>query len=261
MNCTAKNTRTRQKQMAVAGVEIGYIRAEILAGLLDPGRRLVFIDDGGTPAKPLPDLARDFRVLCGVVVRSENYPNVTTRIPTELNRLPAEIREFHTNEVVNPGTRSAWSTISIDRRLALLWLVHALLVEYVDEILYCFVSGEQFETELRPRLLEAGLAFKDYKSALRHAFFNALVKCVEKTPGEVAIIEDASEELSGSIKVQQFVSTYGFYQGGVIIVDSSMVEGLQLADLAAWLFNRLHHVFTPRKASRPTFALNSGLCT
>jgi hypothetical protein len=49
---------------------------DILADFALPGRLLLFVDDSGTSGKPLPGLAADFQLLCGVAIRGESYEKV-----------------------------------------------------------------------------------------------------------------------------------------------------------------------------------------
>lgn len=214
---------------------------EILAGLLDPGRQLLFVDDSGTSGKPLPDLAADFRLLAGVQIPSDRYPHVKAQMQALRAPLPFEIAEFHIKELINPSEKSAWRKVSIDERLKTLASLLDLVTGNVERVLYCFVSGEQFKDELRPRLVAGGSKIKDHEVALEQVFFTRALDHIRKSGGEAAIIFDSDVALVDELMIQTLARPEGIYQSGIIRLDSREEEGLQLADFVAFGLNRLHH--------------------
>lgn len=57
---------------------------QILDELSLPGRTVVFVDDSGTPGKPLRGLARDFHYICGIAMPSTAYAHAKRELLAEL---------------------------------------------------------------------------------------------------------------------------------------------------------------------------------
>ncbi|WP_437605677.1 DUF3800 domain-containing protein [Sorangium sp. So ce834] len=214
---------------------------DILYEMAVPGRMLVFIDDSGTPGKPLPDLAADFHFLCGVAMTSDAYAAAKDRILSELLTIGNGIREFHTVEIVNPSKTSPWRGVSLDARQEALVAAIDVLKGAASSILHCFVSGEQYDAELKPRILAAVGRAQSPKNALQHVFFNSLIPFLQRTGEDVAIVMDSVAPLSNAIRIQAAADPIRLYEGGVIHVDSKDEPGIQLADLTAYMVNRVYH--------------------
>jgi hypothetical protein len=214
----------------------------ILDELTRPGRVLVFIDDGGTSGKPLPDLAKDFELICGVAMKSEVYVDAKKHLLTALRAIGKGVTEFHAAEIVNPPSSSPWRAVSLAERQDALITLIGILRDAASAVLHCFVSGEQYNAEWRHRLAAFGVRPLPTKAALKDVFFNNLIPFLQATGDEVAIVVDASKELSSAISIQQVADPESLYEGGVIHVDSRDEPGVQLADVAAYMVNRVHHV-------------------
>jgi len=215
---------------------------QILADLCVPGRRLIFVDDGGTPGKPLNNLSGDFTLLCGVIMPSSIYSSVTEQIRAGLSTLPPEITEYHATEILNPSSRSPWKKASLEQRKQSFELLLDLLAQNAELIVHCHLSDEQFQAEILPKITAAGQPPMKYKKALEKVFFNCLVGYLQ--PGLVAnaVFVDSEVALLDVIKIRGWAIPDQIYEGGLIFADSSDVEGLQLADFAAFMLNRIHHV-------------------
>lgn len=223
---------------------------EILAGLLLGERILVFVDESGTPGKPIPVLAGDFRLFCAVLVPSDRYDAAKRSLSRRLRELDAGLREFHAIEIVNPGSKSAWRALSADKRFHVLEFLAAQLVEHAALLAYVYVSGEQFNAELLPRILERGGAELDHEAVLKDVFFKVLLQFMRRMGDEMAIIADSPTALPDKIKIQDVRDPTGLYQRGIIYAESWREEGLQLADLAAYTLNRVFHIKQRRADGR-----------
>jgi hypothetical protein len=215
---------------------------EILTGLSRGGRDLVFVDDTGTSGKPIPVLASDFRLLCAVILPSDRYDAVKRILSLGLRKLDPGLREFHATEIVNPGSRSPWKAVSIAKRLEALGLLGDQLLTHAELVAFVYVSGEQFNAELLPRILERGGPQIDYKAALADVFFKVLLQFMRRKGEEMAIVVDSPHPLPNEIKIQGVRDPMGVYQGGIIYSESWREEGLQLADIAAYTLNRAFHI-------------------
>lgn len=213
---------------------------QILTELPAPGRLLAFVDDGGTPEKPLENLAAHFHVMCGVLIPAENYLEIKRALESVPELLPLGIHEFHATQMVNPG-RSAWKKHSVRQRLDTMTLLFKLLRQHANQIVFGFISGEQFDAEMRHRL-PAELKSIESKQSLEKVFFNALMPHLKSLSGDVGIVMDSDIETENRLRIQDVADPRGIYQGGVLRVDSCWEIGVQLADLAAYTFNRVFHV-------------------
>ena len=210
---------------------------EILDGLCDLGRFLVFVDETGTSGKPLAHLGGDYVLICGVCMSSETYRCVKTQLADILTEMGPEIDEFHATEIVNPKVRSPWRQISLRERVHLFEQLAQILVKSAEFICLCQVSGEQY-----PQIM-AGINPKmTYKTALQNVFLTSLHRLCLVEEMDTAIIVDSTTPLHDAIKIRLFRAPVGFYEGGVIYADSRNELGLQLADLAAFMLNRIHHI-------------------
>lgn len=212
--------------------------SEILEGLCDPGRMLIFVDESGTSGKPLPNLARDFFLMCGVSMPSERYPIVKGDLTAALSTLSPAIEEFHAADIVNPST-SEWKSVSPETRLHLLGLLGDLLSDNAEFVGLCYVSGEQYAKLVAEAKKDPQMT---YKTALRKVFFHSLIGLLRSSGADYAIVADSPKRLRNEIKIQTSRYPEGLYEKGVIYADSRDVEGLQLADLAAYMVNRIYHI-------------------
>jgi hypothetical protein len=217
---------------------------EILADLCVPGRDLIFVDDSGTPNEPLPLLLSNYVLMCGVLLRSEEYRLVKGRLQHFLMELGLE--EFKTTHIVNPPSRSLWKRATLQKRKDSLYLLSDILAGSVETVLFCHVSGEQYYARIQPGILEMGGKEMDHKAAVEKVFFERVVHLFGPracpTKGETAIVYDSPKPLgTNQIALEPIPDPRGFYEGSIIHVDSRVEVGIQIADFAANLLNRIHH--------------------
>jgi hypothetical protein len=226
----------------------------VLDGLCEIPRALVFVDDGGTPGKPLPTLAGDFHLMVGVVIPSEKYRALSNEMQATLLALRPDLhlREFHAAEIVNKGPKhSPWRQCSeVERRSAILFLGE-ILSRVADCIAYVYASGEQMDERLVRVAKERGVPRVSCKVAVEKVFLKLVVTHVQRTAEQVAIVADSREPRNQDIKIMEFTRRHeGLYQNSVIYADSMAVCGLQLADFAAYAINRLFHIRERAKNGR-----------
>jgi len=199
---------------------------------------LVFVDESGTSGKPLPNLARDFFLMCGVCMPSERYKIARAEMIAALTKVSSGIEEFHATEIVNPS-KSEWKSLSFEARLNLLALLVDQLVDNAEFVGLCYVSGEQYPQLVAAAGRDPGMT---YKTAVRKVFFDSLINLFRTSGGDYAVIADSPKRLSNEIKIQRSSYPEGLLEEGVIYADSRHVAGLQLADLAAYMVNRSFHI-------------------
>lgn len=216
---------------------------EILNGLVRPGR-IVFIDETGTSGKPLETLARDFQLFCGLELTSEAYRVARAAIVERLASIPG-VQEFHASEVVNPSSDSFWYGRPVPERRALFQVLLDLVIEHSSRLFYCYVGSEQYELLQAEAQVEAHRPLRlSQKAALRKVFLDALVIRLGRNNRDrlcVTLVADADEPLHDKIKVQAFRDPEPMGGGQLIHASSRDVEGLQLADGAAFVMNRVFH--------------------
>ncbi|MCU7835295.1 MAG: DUF3800 domain-containing protein [gamma proteobacterium symbiont of Taylorina sp.] len=211
---------------------------EILARLEEDGRILLFIDESGTSEKPLPELEKDFMVYCGVEFYSESYSNICKRMNDKLSSISSDVQEFHATEIVNPKKKSPWYKASCEERIDSLLLLSELVDKYCTIAPYCYISKEQYN------LLVAGtLAEKlTHKEGLKKVFFNSVLSINRIKNKKYAVIFDSEKKLDNEIKIQSVsLERDLLYEDGIILASSITLPGLQLADYAVYILNRIHH--------------------
>ena len=226
---------------------------EIIDGLTSPGMVVVFVDETGTSGKPLPILAADFQLFCGVTFPAEGYGEVREMLRSKLASFGPNLKEFHATEIVNPKNSSPWKTMSVADRLEALRFLSMILLEHISQIVYCYVSGEQYE-QLISVARETTEINLSQKRGLRHVFFESLLAKLrtQANPTPIAIVSDIEEPLTDGIKIRKVLDLPCLYQGGVIEVASEVEPGLQIADFTAYVLNRTFHANHRTQESRQT---------
>ena len=180
----------------------------------------------------------NFVLICGVEINSGGYAEVCKRMNSRLQELGGNIREFHATEIVNPGTASPWRQISTDNRTACLSFLADILFNDCGKIYFCYIGKDQFKG-----LMQANnITGFTQKSGLKKVFFNCLLSEVLYKDEEIAIILDSDKALKDAIKTQQLNTTIKVHDNNIKYVSSDVEPGLQLADLAAYLYNRSFHL-------------------
>lgn len=211
---------------------------EILSKLEEDGRNLLFIDESGTSGKPLPNLQKDYMVYCGVEFSSVNYPNICNQMIDKLSSISSNVQEFHAAEIVNPKENTSWHNASFEERIDSLLLLSKLINEYCIIAPYYYISKDQYLS-----LVSGTVAKKlSQKEGLKKAFFNSVLSAERLKGKNYAVVFDSEKKLDDEIRVQSVSLKNGsLYEDGVILASSIAVPGLQLADYAVYILNRIHH--------------------
>ena len=211
---------------------------EILTGLEIAGRTLLFVDESGTSGKPLQNLEKDFMVFCGVEIASGDYSTVCRRMKDKLCSINSEVKEFHATEIVNPKKKSPWFTSTYQERIESLMLLKELFCEFCIIAPYCYISKKQYQSLVHGTVAEA----LSHKDGLKKVFFDAVLSTGDLEDKNYAVIFDSEKKLKDEILIKSLSLESGLvYENGVIIVSSEALPGLQLADFAVYVLNRMHH--------------------
>jgi hypothetical protein len=212
----------------------------VLRELPAPGRVLAFIDDSGTPGKPMNFWASNYHLQVAVVMRSENYVTVLRRLEQPpYSELP--VKEFHAKEINSPNVKSSWRNVPLAIRLETVSFLAETLRTSSLEILYMELSSEQYEATMRDKLPTEFQTLKT-KEALELCFYNSLLPYLCKKFSDVALVADSIFDASRSLRIRMAADPNGIYEGGLIELDSRFAPGVQLSDFAAYLFNRRPHI-------------------
>lgn len=220
--------------------------------LIEPGRLLVFIDDGGTPERPLPNLVRDFALAVAVVIRSDDYPRFLVASAASLASVAPPPSEFHATEVVNPRSGTALREIGLDTRRHLFAEWCSLLAEFGTFLPYAFIGSEQY-AEMRRSFTDRGIPVTpSHRESLHHVFLTCMFERVASRSGgeELVVIADNMDSRQNCV-VEWSHPRSGAYLGRIHYMPSHLVQGIQLADLLAYLMNRVYHRAHRRRQGRP----------
>lgn len=209
---------------------------EVLLALTESGRKLLFVDDGGTPGKPLKELVKDFVLMCGIVIDSESYSDITMRISDHLRHSKIPLDELHATEIVNPSTSSQWYAADYGYRLQSIELLGSILIEYAGVIPYIYIGKEQYK-EIKKN---TGTR-KKHKKGVKEVFYYAALTSDWLGNDKCAVFYDLEENLEGRMRLIN-LGRQNLLGGGIFEASSNQVHGLQVADFAAYTLNRIFHI-------------------
>ena len=209
---------------------------QILAGLPAPGRLLAFVDGSQTPVKSIGNLAGHFYLMCAVIKPAGNYVKMKKLIAGKSGLLPRGALEFEAARIVDPGS-SAWQKHSVKKRIDTLKVLYDLLHRYAEAMVFGYISAEPLDARMQARL-PAALGGKQTKINLEAAFFSGLMPHLKTLNREVGVVMNSDVETRSGLHIQPVARSPDMYQGGVLRVGASWEIGVQLANLAAYTFNR-----------------------
>jgi Protein of unknown function (DUF3800) len=226
------------------------------AEMLRPGRTLVFIDDSGTPEQPLGEhLVKDYKLHAAAVLSSDAYRSFLSEHQEFLSRHPWA-DEFHTVDVFQ-GRRGAWAAQSDEVRQRAFNTMAGHFGRFVERVLYINVGVEQYQ-EIIEGASTAGAPspanwnWNSHSEKARAALLKAIgARTRLPHPSKpLVVVEDADGQHENVCEVM-YKPEANIFAGGVFRVDSKKVPGIQLADMAAYCFNRLHHVRAKLRTAQP----------
>ncbi|NUQ75438.1 MAG: DUF3800 domain-containing protein [Polyangiaceae bacterium] len=220
---------------------------ELQIELCRPGRLLVFIDDSGTPEQRLgKDLVRDFKLHAAAIVRSEDY-RLFLRDHRALLSHYDGMKEFHTVDIVNE--KHFWEGRDPATRRLVLETFGRHFTSAVQLVPYVHIGIEQYN-ECLEKIREMGarpsppeVRWELQSEGARFVLLKTLIPLIWKTFGNhpLVIVEDGEGALNKHCE-HMFSSEADVFGDGVFRVKSEDVPGVQLADLAAYTWNRMHRI-------------------
>lgn len=205
---------------------------DIIKNLVNLSSSLVFCDDSDIQGQPNVDFVSDIRVLYAIQIESSNYGKL------DLLQLliQHQKKELHTADIVNPSKKSEWYGVDPLIRIGILNHAKQLLLSNVERIYYCYISMGQYN-KLRKEAEKHSSVNAKIKTGLKKVFLRSLLKRLESLQKSVTLVLDQDKATGEPIFESQYKQS--FLEGGApITADSSFVQGLQLADFAAWTITR-----------------------
>jgi len=221
-----------------------YSVEEFAEEIAHPGRILLFIDDGGTPGKLLPNLVKNYKIYAGIIFLSDNYREFDISAKQSLDAIGANIKEFHAKEVVNPPSNSPWRGLSQQVRLNTLSEWGAFLKKYSIDILHLSIGSEQYDEFGKSPLVSPGKWIENHEQGLEKVFLINMLTELRNTykTEDIIFIQDAKANQVEPVFKPCINPDLNIFKNSIFYLPSEMICGLQLADLAAYLLNRLHHI-------------------
>jgi len=205
---------------------------DILSNLGNADSILIFCDDSDIQGQPNPNFVPDLRVLCAIKIDSANYNNLD--ISKQIARFG--VPEFHATEVVNPNSNSTWRSVKYEDRIKIFEHMKLLLTRYAVKVYYCYVSKNQYD-DLRKKAEEIGSVRAQHKAGLKRVFLRSLFERLRTLSKPVVLVMDQGKNINEP-KIESWEGGEFLEGGGPIVADSSLVQGLQLADFAAYSITR-----------------------
>lgn len=221
--------------MASANQTGCVVAKQLLEGLVQPGRTLVFCDDTDIAPQPVPWLQPDLRILVAVEMSSEAYAAAAAELTARLASLG--MPEFHAAEIANPKGKSPWKALSPDERASALHFLAGVLNGSGARVHQAHVPKAQFAT-LKAQAQLGGKVAVGFKMGLKRVFLRCLFDHLAPAGGETMVILDQDKPLAEPV-VEHWPEAAFLVGGGSIAARSIDVPGLQLADMAAWSINRM----------------------
>jgi hypothetical protein len=212
------------------------IASKIVQQLTDPGLTLAFCDDSGIDGSPHQDLAPDLRILCAVVMSSENYALIKGQLEGKLKMLGENLIKFHATEIVNPKKTSPWSRLSETARINAWKFLQKILGETTSKLYYAFVVEGEF-SKLRKEAEKQGPVNVAWKQGLKRVFLRCLFDRLSATKEKTVVLMHR-DKFQASPIIEKCPEGRFLVGGGPISAESALIPGLQLADMAAFSLTR-----------------------
>jgi hypothetical protein len=222
--------------------------------LVVPGNILVFIDDTGTPEKPLgAHLVRDYKAHVAIVVKSENYAAYLDEHKRFLNTYPSA-EEFHAVDVFQG--RKEWKHCDVETRRRAFETFVDMVGQWVEMAYFIGIGIDQYN-ELTQKaqaiapLYPENVQWNSHSEGSRIVLLKSIMGRIQNAyQRPIVVIEDA-ESQKIDVMEHMFQESCNVHNASVYRIDSKNIPGLQLADLAAYCFNRRYHIIAKQKDGLP----------
>jgi hypothetical protein len=205
--------------------------ALLLSGIGEPGRTLALCDETDLTIAATSRMVADIHAWVALIMPSERYPSLRD----SLRAYQAEygVPEFHGNEIVNPGSKSAWKQIAYERRLDAYRFACALVTSHATELRHVHISAAQYA--------EWSAVYSDdlptsHKDAVRRSFAGHIIDYLAGYAPAMLIFD--KEKNNSRPTLEPVAGANHLAGGGILRAASHDVPGLQVADIAAYAIGR-----------------------
>jgi len=202
----------------------------LLASVADAGRTLVFCDESDLTIEATSTMCAEIHAWVGVEMPSDTY----SALASTLHCYQADhgVPEFHGNEIVNAGSKSAWRLQSFERRLDAFRFACDLVVEHAATLLTVHIPAEQYQTWVD----EGRVRPHSHKDGVKEVFAKSIVEhLANRAPALLIFDKDKNNPGPTLLPVRNAPHLAG---GGILLADSNSVAGLQVADITAYAIGR-----------------------
>jgi hypothetical protein len=217
-----------------------YSTVQLREEISRPNRLLIFVDDSGTPGQLNQYLAKDFVIYSAIFMNSDNYHKFSECALNTFKECELTIHEFHTTDMVQ-GIKD-WENIPITKRLSIIKKWGEFLERYVEIIPHLNIGSEQYNEMMDQAKSQNVNIEKKQKNGLYKAFKIFLYKKLVHyyNNQEIIIIQDEINQKQSCYYVIKNPSNLKIFKNAIFYQNSRGFLGLQLADLAAYIINRMH---------------------
>lgn len=202
----------------------------LLASVADAGRTLVFCDESDLTIEATSTMRAEIHAWVGLEMPSEAYSALAGAVRGY--QADYGVPEFHGNEIVNPGSKSAWKPQSFERRLDAFRFACDLVVRHAVSLLTVHIAAEQYQIWVDEGLVRPN----SHKHGVKEVFAKSIVEhLADRAPALLIFDRDKNNPCPTLLPVPNAPHLAG---GGILLADSNAVAGLQIADVAAYAIGR-----------------------
>ena len=202
----------------------------LLKSVADAGRTLVFCDESDLTIEATSTMCAEIHAWVGLEMPSDGYSALARAV--RCYQADHGVPEFHGNEIVNAGSKSAWRPQSFERRLDAFRFACDLVVEHAALLLTVHIPAEQYQVWVDERRVRPD----SHKSGVKEVFAKSIVEhLADRAPALLIFDKDKGNPGPTLLPVPNAPHLAG---GGILLADSSAVAGLQIADVAAYAIGR-----------------------
>lgn len=205
--------------------------AAILAGIADPGRTLALCDETDLTTVATSTMVAEIHAWVALIMTSDDYPELRDQLLGY--QLEHEVPEFHGNEIVNPGSCSAWKGVTYDSRIDAYRFACDLVTTHATELRYVHISAAQYADMLSAY---GGQLPPSHKDAVKASFSGSIVEFLADHAPAMLVFDKHKNNPGPTIEPVK--GAYYLAGGGILRASSRDVPGLQVADVAAYAVGR-----------------------
>lgn len=194
--------------------------ALLLSGIAEPGRTLALCDETDLTLAATSKMIAGIHAWVALIMPSEGYSSLRD----SLLAYQAEhaVPEFHGNEIVNAGSKSAWKHFDYGRRLDAYRFACDLVTSHASELRYVHVSAAQYAEWFAAYADDLPASHKD---GVRESFAGHIIEYLTARPAPMLVFD--KEKNNPGPTIQPVAGASHLAGGGILRANSNEVPGLQ----------------------------------